>query len=201
MKSHLEGYKKIDSLDFADNKKQLALSYLIRLIGIFVFSFLFIAYTRLVHPNMNDALTTFINIEIPNTSIFVSYLLVAISVVVVLTMHELVHASVFFIDQRVPPQLGWRGLTIFAAAPGYLNKRSIMVVNALAPFVVISLLGMILIALLPVGTLAWIFIPVVVNAAAAGGEFLGVYWLLKQPEEAVFEDNGDMITAYIKATK
>jgi len=196
MNSNLEGNKKLSSLDFANDKRQLALSYLIRLIGVFVFTLIFIGFTRLFHPELSTSLVTYINIELPNVPSVVSWLLVAVSVVLVLTLHELVHASVFYLDQRIHPQIGWRGLTIFAAAPGHLHKRGIMIINALAPFTVISILGLVLIALLPVNWLPWIFIPTVVNAAAAGGDFMAVIWLLKQTPDARIEDNGDVLTAY-----
>jgi hypothetical protein len=196
MNSHLEGYTKESSLDFAKDKGQLVLSYILRLIGVVVFTLLFVAITRSIHPELPARVKTYFNIALPNTSHLVSYLLVFLSVVIVLTLHELVHASVFYFDQHIPPQIGWRGLSIFAAAPGYLIKRSIMIVNALAPFVVISILGFVLIALLPTNFLPWILIPTVVNAAAAGGDFMGVIWLLKQPDDVMIEDNGDVLTAY-----
>lgn len=196
MKSHLEGYTKLSYLDFNEDKRQLALSYLLRLIGVVIFGLVFVGFSRLIHPELPISLSAFFSIQLPNTPAVVSYLLVAVSVVLVLTLHELVHAAVFYFDQRIPPQIGWRGLTIFAAAPGYLSARSIMIVNALAPFVVISILGMVLIALLPVGFLPWILIPTVVNAAAAGGDFMGVVWLQRQPADAMIEDNGDVLTAY-----
>lgn len=196
MNSHLEGYTKLSSLDFNQDKGQLALSYLLRLIGVVVFGLIFLGFTRLIHPQLPVSLATYLTIELPNNSVIVSYILIAISVVLVLTLHELVHASVFYIDQRIPPKIGWRGLSIFAAAPGYLSKPNIMIVNALAPFVVISVLGIILIAVLPLGFLPWIFIPTVVNAAAAGGDFMAVVWLRKQPEDVMIEDHGDVLIAY-----
>lgn len=121
MTSHLEGYTKVSSLDFAEDKGQLALSYLLRLVGVVVFIPLFIAITRIIHPELPTRITTYVNIALPNMPSVVSYLLVIISVVIVLTLHELVHASVFYLDQRIQPQIGWRGLSIFAAAPGYFE--------------------------------------------------------------------------------
>ena len=196
MNSQFDDYKRISTLDFANNKKQLALSYLIRLIGVAVFTLLFVAIIRVFHPELPATLGTFFNIGLEGASQLVSYLLVAVSVVLVLLLHELVHAAVFYLDQHVPPQIGWRGLTIFAAAPGFLSTRKSMVINALAPFTVISILGLTLIAILPVDWVSWIFIPIMVNAAAAGGDFMTVVWLRKLPEDAKIEDNGDVLTAY-----
>ncbi|MFO7943893.1 MAG: metalloprotease family protein [Anaerolineales bacterium] len=68
--------------------------------------------------------------------------------------------------------------------------------TGLAPFTVISLLGLLLIAVLPPAVLAWVFIPTVINAAASGGDFLLIHWMRKQPAEARYEDTGDALTAY-----
>lgn len=75
-----------------------------------------------------------------------------------------------------------------------------MTINALAPFVVISILGIILITFMPISFLPWVFIPTVVNAAAAGGDFMGVVWLLRQPDDVMIEDNGDVLTAFRRAS-
>ncbi len=104
--------------------------------------------------------------------------------------------AVFYLDQRVPPQIGVRGLVIYTAAPGYLSRWWVMNINALAPFTVISLLGLLLITILPTSALAWILIPTVINAAAAGEDFSILYWMGKQPSDAVYEDNGDMLIDY-----
>jgi hypothetical protein len=62
---------------------------------------------------------------------------------------------------------------------------------------VISLVGAVLIVFLPTAHLSWVFIPTVVNAAAAGGgDFLGVAWLAKLPQESRLEDNGERLVAY-----
>lgn len=68
-----------------------------------------------------------------------------LSVAAVLLLHELIHATTFYLSQRVPPQLGWRGLMIFASAPGILYRPVPMMLNVLASFTVITVLGLMLI--------------------------------------------------------
>ena len=191
-----EGYEEISKIDFAENKGQLSLSYALRGAGLVAFSALFFALAGLVHPGRANLWQDLINIELPGIPAFVSILLILLAVILVLTLHELIHASLFYLDQRVPPQIGIRGPVIFAAAPGFLSGRRVMVLNALAPFTVISLLGLLLITVLPPTVLAWVFIPTVINAAASGGDFLLIHWMRKQPAEARYEDTGDALTAY-----
>lgn len=138
-----------------------------------------------------------LTIKILGVPDFVSIVLIVLDVVFVLWLHELVHATVFYLHTGAPPRMGMRGAMIFASAEGVFNTRNAMIINALAPFFVISLLGMLLMQLVPLSVLAWVFIPTVVNAAASGGDFMAVYWLLPLPAQSHIEDHGDILTAYI----
>jgi hypothetical protein len=57
-------------------------------------------------------------------------------------------------------------------------------------------LGLLLIAVAPVTVLAWVFIPTVANAAAAGGDFMALNWLIGLPRGTKIEDHGDLLIAY-----
>jgi hypothetical protein len=47
----------------------------------------------------------------------------------------------------------------------------------------------------PKEALSWIFIPTLVNAAAAGGDFMVVFFVLKHSRETQYQDVGDIISA------
>jgi hypothetical protein len=113
-----------------------------------------------------------------------------------LYFHEIIHATVVFITHKQKPQIGIRGLIIYAAAPESVLTKTQFIITALAPFIVISLMGCMLIFFIPQSFLSWIFIPTVVNAAAAAGDFMAVIWALKQPKNAKFVDSGDITKAY-----
>ena len=55
--------------------------------------------------------------------------------------------------------------------------------------------------IIPVEALSWLFIPTVVNAAAAGGDFMAVSWLYRQDRTARFHDDGDILTAYVPTSQ
>jgi hypothetical protein len=190
-----ETLTEIGTLDFQRKSKLLA-GYALRAAGVVVFAALFVAIARAAHPDLPLTVDSFIGIAIEGAAVWVSILLVILAVAGVLYLHELIHAAVFFASCGAPPQIGAKGWLIFAAAPGYLNRRGAMIANALAPFAVISLVGAVLIVLLPTAYLSWVFIPTVVNAAAAGGDFLGVAWLGKLPKDSRLEDDGERLVAY-----
>lgn len=186
----------ISKLDFRDNQQLVLLSYVLRIIGAVGFSALFFGLVTQFYSNETLSLQTLLTIKISGLPDIVSIGLIILDVVFVLWLHELVHATVFFLHTGAPPRMGMRGAMIFASAEGYFNTRNAMIINALAPFVVISLLGILLMQIVPFATLAWVFIPTVVNAAASGGDFMAVYWLLRLPEDAKIEDHGDVLIAF-----
>ena len=193
----LENLKKIDSLDFRNNKKQLIISYLLRILGVLIFSFVFFLIAKSLYEPDQIFFKNLIEIKIESIPSFASIILIIIDVVVVLYLHELIHAAVFYLTHKQIPKIGIRGFIIFAAAPNKIINKNQIIINALAPFLVITVIGIVLMTLIPINFSSWIFIPMIVNAASAGGDFMTIYWVSKQPKGAKFIDIGDITNAYI----
>ena len=191
-----ENQKQISTLDFRDNQMLVIISYALRALGAVIFGGLFYAAANAIHPDAGLTFESLVSIAIDGVPDIASIGLIVVAVIFVLWLHELVHASVFYPHIGAPPRIGIRGPIIFASAEGYLNTRNAMMVNALAPFVVISTLGLLLMAIAPITMLAWVFIPTVANAAAAGGDFMAVNWLIGLPRGTKIEDHGDLLIAY-----
>lgn len=186
-------FQVIDHLDFRNNRKQLIGSYVLRFTGIFFFGFLFQFLLNVFRGEFSIA--TLVSIEIEGLAALWSIVLLVLNIVLVLYLHELVHAAVYYFSSRQTPRIGMRGLVIFAAAPDKLISRNVMLINAIAPFVTISLLGFGLMLSVPEQALAWIFILTLVNAAASGGDFMVVYFVLKHSPQTQYRDVGDIISA------
>ena len=193
--SNRSDYAEISKLDFRDNTQLMLLSYGLRIVGAVLFSLFFFIIVQQMYPDDAIALESLITIKLVNVPDIVSIVLIVVAVVGVLWLHELIHATVFFIHTGASPHIGMNGPIIFASAIGYMNTRNAMMINALAPFVVISILGVLLMFVVPISLLAFIFIPTVANAAAAGGDFMAVYWLLSLPADTQIEDHGDVLIA------
>jgi hypothetical protein len=192
----LTRHEQLDELNFGGDTGALVWSYALRSVGGVLFFFVFAQVARVVHPELPWIASAFVEIGIPGVPGWVSILLVVVDVIVVISFHELIHAAVFFFTEGAPPRIGVRGLIVYAEAPDYLSRRHAMIVNALAPFTVITALGVTLIAALPVTALPWVLIATVVNAAAAAGDFMTVRFIVRQPRDALFHDTGDATTAY-----
>ena len=187
----------VDTLDFKNNKSQLIISYLLRLSGIIFFGFLFWMATIFIKNNEGITIETLLRIKIETLPSLVSILLIVLDVIFVLYIHEIIHALVFFITHKQKPQIGIRGFIIFAAAPNKVLNKYQLIINAFAPFTLITILGFSLIYFINVNYLSWVFIPTVVNAAAAGGDFMTVLWAAKQANNTKFVDSGDITIAYL----
>ena len=192
----MKNLQQISALDFRNNRAQLLWSYLLRLAGLFIFGAFFLWITRLFHPKAQISLISLLNIELEPLPGFTSILLIILDVAFVLYVHELVHASVFYIMHKQPPKIGIKGLVIYAAAPSQMIRRNPMIINALAPFAIISVTGIILIGIINYNYISWVFIPAVINAAASGGDFMAVAWMLQHKKSTVYRDVGDITEAF-----
>lgn len=192
-------YNIVDKLDFRNNKSDLIYSYIFRFIGIFFFGFLYYRIYNYQYGYVDFA--DLINIEIKDVSAIVSVLLLLLNILFVLYLHELIHALVFFITNTQKPNIGYKGWVIYAAAPNQIITKKNIIVNALSPFVVISIIGFVLIAIAPLAFVSWIFIPTLINAAASGGDFILIYFVLKQRKGVYYNDKGDIIYAIEFNTK
>lgn len=197
--SHIKDYVRIGVIDFRKDKKQLLWSYIIRLICLLFFGPLFVLIALQMDIHIPVTKKAFLGLTIPGVSPFFSILFIIIAVVFVLFLHEMIHAAVFFLKKNQKPRIGMKGLVIYAKASRYFINRNAMIINRLAPFFIITLLGFILIELLPVTALPWVFMPTLVNAAASGGDFMIIMWMMGHTRRTLYKDEGDIITAYRNA--
>lgn len=195
----LHHYKTVATLDFRTNKGHLIISYLIRGAGVLIFGYLLYAYVSAVHEHVN--FKQLISIEIAGIPAWGSILLLVANISLVLYLHELIHASIFFLTHGQLPQIGWRGWTIFASAPEHVLSGRSLIINALAPFAIISMAGVVTLGYIPLSYSSWVFIPTLVNAAASGGDFMAVWFVARQKHGMQFNDQGDIIYALEKKEK
>jgi hypothetical protein len=123
------------------------------------------------------------------------------AILLTMLIHELIHGLFFWIFTRKRPLYGFKGIYAYAAAPDFYIPRDQFLLIGLAPFVLISLLG---IALLPFTSLAVALTLVLImtmNAAGAVGDFYAVGFLLTQPSTALIRDFGDGMVYYCPQEK
>ncbi len=157
---------------------------------LFIFGWFFSLYVSLIRPSLA--------FELVITSANVLYVLLSLLGIAAgqMVLHELVHGVFFWLFTRSRPTFGFRGWYAYAAAPGWFFLRRQYRVISLAPFVLLSVLGMILLAILPAGALAVVLFAVIVNAASSVGDLWITFKLVCERRSVVVEDLGDGVNFY-----
>jgi hypothetical protein len=111
-------------------------------------------------------------------------------------VHELIHGLFFWIFTRKRPSYGFKGLYAYAAAPDFYIPRNQFILIGLAPFVVMSLVGIALLPFTSLGVALTIVLILTMNAAGAVGDFYVVGVLLAQAPSTMIRDFGDGMAFY-----
>lgn len=119
------------------------------------------------------------------------------ALVLMVVIHEAVHGLFFFLFTRKMPLFGFKIVYAYAAAPPgtYLTVREYAVV-ALAPLVLLTAAGVLLLPIAPLWALPALYFFLVGNTSGSIGDVMVVLWLLRQPPGTLVQDHGDAMIAY-----
>jgi hypothetical protein len=190
MKIRPENAVLVYSLNLLNNKRAFWLLQIPAIVCFFLFGALFLGWTIWLRPGLLDTISAGVNIT------FRGLLVLIISLVISIVLHELIHGAFFWIYSRSQPKFGLRGGYAYAAAPGWFYPRGQYLVIALAPFVILSFLGMVFVAFASIGALAAILFGMVVNAAGAVGDIWIAGMVIRERRNIVVEDQGDGVNFY-----
>jgi hypothetical protein len=125
------------------------------------------------------------------------YLLSGIALLALMVaLHEGIHGLLFWRFTGARPTFGFKGLYAYAAAPDWYLPRNQHIVVALAPLLLITLGGLVLLAVLPEVALLPSIVFVALNAGGAVGDIVAVFWLLRADASALVQDTGDAVTVF-----
>jgi hypothetical protein len=114
-----------------------------------------------------------------------------------MVLHELVHGAFFWLFTRSRPTFGFRVWYAYAAAPGWFFPRGQYLVITLAPLVLLSVLGLILLTIVPQeAALLIILLAAIINAASAVGDTWVAFLIIRERRPIVIEDLGDGMNFY-----
>jgi hypothetical protein len=178
------------SLNLLSNKRAFWLLQIPATLGFFIFGFLFVWWTIWIRPNFLHTISTGVVVRLLDLLLFL------IGFVVFILLHELVHGAFFWIYSRSRPRFGFRGGYAYAAAPGWFFPPRQYLVIALAPLVLLSILGMVLVVVVPAGALVAILFVMTANAAGAVGDMWIAFMVIRERRKIVIEDLGDGMNFY-----
>ncbi|MHB8192776.1 MAG: DUF3267 domain-containing protein [Bellilinea sp.] len=158
-----------------------------------LFGWLFMAAASILRPE--DA-ATFLVVQWTGVEGLWSVAIVLVLIFATIVLHEAIHGLGFMLLAKARPIFAFRGVYAYAAAPGYYIPRNPYLVIALAPLVVISLAGVVLMAFVHPVWIAPLVLVCVVNSSGAVGDLWVAWLLLRHPAEALAQDRGDEIEIY-----
>lgn len=173
--------------------KQVAIGLnLIGLALLFVFGWIFLLVIATVRPEVENA-------SLAGAFDGLTVLPLLLTLVLVLVLHELVHGFFFWRFTGERPRFGFHLVYAYAAAPDWYLPRNSFILTGSAPFLLISILGLILLTVVPFSAVPLVFLGLTANAAGSVGDILVVGWLLANPPSTMARDTGLKITIYTLA--
>lgn len=180
------GYSVSGAINLKENRRLLIALNLLGLPWAAVCAVFFIAMAFLLHgPSSSGDFT----LTLPFLALGIVGLIVTTAVTLVL--HELVHGVFFWLFTRARPRFGI-GLTYaYAAAPGWYIPRGRFLTTGLAPLIVLTAAGLLVLPIVPYPAAILLLVALFVNAAGAIGDLYMVWRIVLAPRGVLIEDQGD----------
>ena len=131
------------------------------------------------------------------SSILISLGKLFFSIVAVLVIHEGIHAFFFWIFSRQKPVVGFKGAYAYASMPGWYFPRNQYLIIGISPLLLITIFGILLIAIVPLSALTMVLIALVINTSGAVGDLVVVFWLLTKPVSTLALDQINTIEFFV----
>jgi hypothetical protein len=174
--------------------KQLIFMNIAGLILLILSIWFFGWFINRIRPDF-DTLFQFEFSNLATLAISLAKLLLTISFVMLL--HEGFHALFFWLFSKQKPIIGFKGAYAYASMPGWYFPRNQYLMIGIAPLIFITIIGMILLMLLPTAVLNLVLIALIMNTSGAVGDLFVVIWLLTKPSTTYALDQIDTIEFFV----
>lgn len=187
-----ETYSPIWRLDLTKNPRAaLALNLIsLPLFALFGCVFSFISY--LTRPDILSRLHGALLLGWP-ISVLLTFLGAVIGIMI---LHEAIHGAFFWVYTRSRPVFGLRLLFAYAGAPEWHIPRDAYAVIGLAPIVLISVAGLIVIPFVSLAAAQFTLLIITVNASGAVGDLYVVGKTMRQARTVLIQDTGAGFTMF-----
>jgi hypothetical protein len=122
--------------------------------------------------------------------------ILVVLVVMLLTIHELIHGFFFWVFTRSRPFFAIRLFYAYAGAPDWYIPTRQFAFIAVGPLVIINAVGLLLMLLGPESWVLFIAFVVAFNTGGSMGDLLVLTRLFKLSPTSLVNDTGDVITFY-----
>jgi hypothetical protein len=133
------------------------------------------------------------------TFTFTIQLMIAIllALVLVMLLHELVHCMFFWRFAGKRPEFSLKALGVYVASPSdvYYPRNKYLTVG-IAPLILLTVIGMLLIVVVPAVLIPVLIFFVILNAAGSAGDLKMIALLLSYSPDTLMQDVGSSVIVY-----
>ncbi len=193
-----EGYQLEQRLDLIKDRKLLLYLSLASLVlfagcGLGLVWMMFILRPEFAARGMSFSLTAD-----SSGSFFLRFIILLGVIFAMVVLHEAIHGLFFRLLTGGKVKFAFKGAYAYAAAPDwYLHKGPYLAVS-LAPLVLITVLGLILLVAVPESWLFPLMLLVAMNASGAVGDLYVFLLLVRKPEDVLVRDFGEQMEIYTR---
>jgi predicted metal-dependent HD superfamily phosphohydrolase len=182
------GYVAAGQIDLGRSRAALAVN-LIGLASLFAFGWLFVQLGRAIRPEVMSG-NNFILLSQANI------LALLLTLIATLLLHELIHGLGFWLLSKSRPKFGVHLLYAYAAAPDWYLPRDPFMIVGLAPFLIITLLGLSALLLVSANGVPVLLAAITLNAAGSMGDLTVAGWLLTRSPDLLAQDSGPAVRIF-----
>lgn len=181
-----DGYRQTSEINLA---RDMGLMILVNLVG----TVIFVLSLILLGSFLDRARPDFATSEVAFTLNIFGLFGLFVSLILTVLLHELIHGVFFWAFTGSRPVFALRLLYAYAAAPDWFIPARHYWIIGLAPLVLIGMLGLLIIALAPIGWIPLFGFLVALNTAGATGDLFIIARLLRLSPDSLINDAGDRI--------
>lgn len=183
------GYKEVYSIDAGNTKTGLILN----LIGLPIMIVMFI-----ILMVIKSLVCGKINFDLSDGETSLVLFILCIVMILYIIIHELTHGLFYKSFTKEKLKFGLKLTCAYCGVPTIYMKKIPMIITALAPFVIYSLIGVVLMIVVPYNVI-FLAIDILFSAHVAGcvGDIYISFLLIKYPKETLVNDTGVKQTFYI----
>jgi hypothetical protein len=198
-------YRQQATLDLSKSKKAIVCAIASGIVLLIAVARLLVQFTRYLRPTALEGIR-FSNILTitpdGKPSIVLPIVDGVVALVLMMLIHELVHGLFFwwFAGQR--PTFGIKGLYVYAAvSPEVYFPRNQYLIVGIAPLVLLTLVGLLLMLIVPVVAVPILSLSIAFNAAGAAGDLVMAVRLLSYSPDTLMQDSDTGVVVYGPASR
>jgi hypothetical protein len=179
-------------LDFSSRRASIGLN-LAAIPLLFVYGWIFssiITYLRSLNPSAVGTWSLLASLP------WFELIALIASIIFMFTFHEMIHGAFFWLFTGEQPKFALKTGYAYAAAPDWCLPRLQYIVVGLSPFIVISILAIVIATFTPASIVRYLIYIATFNAAGALGDMIVVAWVLTQSPAALVQDQGDKFIVF-----